>query len=61
MAEKTGRILNGLLLLLAGLSFLAFALGYLDVRNAHLLVGALLALVGLHKIGDAYGICPLCK
>ena len=51
----------GVLVLLAGLSFLAFGLGSLDGGTAHLASGALLGLTGLGILVHGLGMCPGCK
>jgi putative effector of murein hydrolase LrgA (UPF0299 family) len=51
----------GILVLLAGLSFLAFALGMTNAGFACLIAGITLTLCGLSLILHAFCMCPTCK
>ena len=53
--------ISGIIVLLAGLSFLAFALGMLGGMTANLIAGILLALYGLSVLVHALNMCPMCK
>ncbi|MBS3070575.1 hypothetical protein J4220_03655 [Candidatus Micrarchaeota archaeon] len=59
--HKTCKMLSGLLVLLAGLTLLAFGYNLLAVMAAHQIAGILLALYGIAKLAHAIGACPMCK
>lgn len=54
--------INGLLLLVSGLSFLAYGLGYWkDGMMVHLVGGLFLTLYALGKLMHAMDMCPNCQ
>ncbi|MBI2971808.1 MAG: hypothetical protein HYY37_05305 [Candidatus Aenigmarchaeota archaeon] len=52
---------SGLLVLGAGATLLAFGMGSVAGNTAHLVAGALFALVGLGEIMHGMGMCPMHK
>ena len=53
--------LTGVLVTVAGLSFLAFGLEWLAGNTAHLLSGVLLAIAGLGLLYHGSGMCGNCN
>ena len=60
MMHSTCEKTNGLLLVIAGISYIMFALGYLDGRTAHLVSGGAIGLAGIGMIWHGMGSCGNC-
>jgi hypothetical protein len=59
--SKSHTAVDGLLILIAGLLFLMLGLGMVESSTAYLIGGAAIALLGLARLADAAGLCPMCK
>ena len=54
-------LVMGVLVLVAGVSFLLFGMKSLDGSTAHIIAGTALGLFGVSKIAHVKGVCPACK
>ena len=60
MMHATCEKMTGVLFLIAGVSYILFALGSLDGKTAHLVSGAAVGLSGLGMIAHGMGMCDNC-